>query len=279
MKNILNKISGYFSNRKTRPIATLVALVPILIVIIVLGVKTYKGVKDLKNLNSDTVVEVKDDHNVPSMNYVLRDTATDYQQELFNELKSAVEEGQVTSEDTAKLVAENFVADFFTFSNKVSQYDVGGMYYVNKDSRENMYTYARDTIYKYLTDYINKYGADSLMTVKDITATVKQVDSYPVTTSTSYYVDDYNLEYEYTTTDYDCYQVELSWDYDSSESFSTSKWPKEALIKVIYNYTEARYEIVYVDTDFNKSDATNSTNVASDTTTDTATTTEVKSNG
>lgn len=259
MKKFINQIENYFSNRKTRPIAVLVALLPLLIVITILGVKTVKGIKGLKALNSETAVEVKDDHNIPTMNYVLREGETEYQQELFNALKAAVENGESTNEELAKLVAENFVADFFTFSNKNAQYDVGGMYYVNKDSRENMYTYARDTIYKYLTSYIDTYGKENLMVVKDITATVKKAGTYPVTTSTSYYVDEYNLEYEYTTIDYDCYEVELSWDYEAGEGFSTTKWPKEALIKVIDNSTEMRYEIVYVDTEFKEEEVENTT--------------------
>lgn len=275
MKNLMKKIESYFSNRKTRPIAVLVALLPALIVIAIFGVRTIKGVKELKSLNSETVVEVKDDHKIPTMNYVLRENETEYQKELFIALKSAVETGEGTNEDLAKLVAENFVADFFTFANKIAQYDVGGMYYVNKDSRENMYVYSRDTIYKFLNDYIDAYGKENLMVVKDIVASSRKAGTYPVTTSVSYYVDEYNLEYEYTTIDYDCYEVELSWDYDAGEGVSTTKWPKEALIKVIDNSTEMRYEIVYVDTDY-KNDVDDNVTNNNDVVENNA---EVKSNG
>ena len=52
-------------------------------------------------------------------NYVLRANATDYQKELFEELKNDFEHEDET--DEAKIacdIAMNYVADFYTWTNK-----------------------------------------------------------------------------------------------------------------------------------------------------------------
>ena len=239
-------------DRKKRYLVMAIAFVPIIAVMIFFGFRAYKDVKSILILAGDgETVEVKDTHKIESMNYVLRDNATVYQEEIFKQLKDAIEgtnqdpENPVTEEDKIALVAMNHIADYYTFSNKVGQYDVGGLYYVNADARENIFIQSRDTIYKYINEYIDKYGAENLLEVESVTASVKKDSAqYPITTIEYTYIDHYTIDETATTTNYDAWIVDVRWTYKASEVFSTSKWPTSTKLKIIYDAALERYEIV-----------------------------------
>ena len=88
-----NSFSSLFRKRENRYKALAILIVPILVVMLVLGIFAYKQVKNILALVSDdpgsTTVDNK--YVISSMNYVLRDNATEYQQEIFAELKKDIE--------------------------------------------------------------------------------------------------------------------------------------------------------------------------------------------
>lgn len=246
-----NSFSSLFRKRENRYKALAILIVPILVVMLVLGIFAYKQVKNILALVSDdpgsTTVDNK--YVISSMNYVLRDNATEYQQEIFAELKKDIEnpdEG-ITAEDIAGLIVKNHVADFYTWTNKIAQYDVGGLYYVNEDGRELVFTQARDTIYKYLNTYIEQYGADQLLEVESVEVSVKAIGKYPVSYKT-WYVDENNPDdrgsYIYNDDMCDAYDVTATWTYKQGGSFSSSKYPTSSMYRVVNNEREGRYEIV-----------------------------------
>ena len=248
----MSKIKGFLMDRKKRHLVMFIAFIPIIAAMVFFGFRAYKDVKSILALaSSNEIVEVKDTHKIESMNYVLRDNSTDYQNEIFKQLKDAVEgtnqdpENPISEEDKIALVAMNHIADYYTFSNKVGQYDVGGLYYVNADARENIFIKSRDTIYKYINEYIDKYGAENLLEVDSVSATVKKdSEKYPITTIEYIYVDHYTMEETTSTNYYNSWIVDVKWSYKASEVFSTSKWPTSTKLKIIYNEALGRYEIV-----------------------------------
>ena len=248
----MSKIKDFLMDRKKRHIVMSICFVPIILIMVFFGFKAYKDVKSLLALaQNNTSAEVKDTHKITSMDYVLRDNATAYQEEIFKQLKDAVEgtnqdpENPITEEDKIALVAMNHIADYYTFSNKVGQYDVGGLYYVNADARENIYTLSRDTIYKYINEYIDKYGVENLLEVDSVTTSVKSVsEKYPITTIEYTYIDHYTTEETATTNYYNAWIVTVNWTYKQNDAFSTSKWPTSTKLKIIYNEMLSRYEIV-----------------------------------
>lgn len=248
----MSKIKEFLMDRKKRYLVMVIAFIPIIVAMVFFGFGAYKDVKGILALaGSNEIVEVKDTHKIESMNFVLRDNATEYQNEIFKQLKDAIEgtnqdpENPLTEEDKIALVAINHIADYYTFSNKVGQYDVGGLYYVNADARENIFIQSRDTVYKYINEYIDKYGADNLLEVESVTASVKKDSAqYPITTIEYTYVDHYTTEETATTNYYDAWIVDVKWSYKASEVFSTSKWPTSTKLKIIYNEALGRYEIV-----------------------------------
>ena len=102
--------------------------------------------------------------------YTIRRQATDYQIELFELLVRAHDQFYETESDEAleeyaSLIARNFVADFFTLSNKNSRSDVGGLQFFSEDISADFRSQAIDEFYLYLNRYIEIFGSDSLPTV------------------------------------------------------------------------------------------------------------------
>lgn len=250
------KGSNFFQDRNKRYVIMAVVMIPVIAIMVFLGFRVYKDAQGILSLvkGDGTEVVVKDTHRISSMNYVLRENETELQMELFTQLKDAVEgntEG-VTDEEIARLVAMNHIADFYTWSNKLGQYDVGGLYYVNSEARENVFIQARDTIYKYLNEYMDKYGVENLLEVASVDATVtKAYKQYPITRSRKYDISEYDIAYEYTTTYYDAYDVKVTWTYKDSTVFSPSKYPTSTTVKVINNTDDGRFDVVVVGMDMN----------------------------
>ena len=229
-ESIIDKIKALLNDNKKRHLVTLLFILPFLIVIIICGISIYKEAKSLVNLASDTGTQaVSSSYSIADGSYVLRDNATDIQKEYFEELKRIVEKGEGTNEEKAASVVKNFVADFYTFSNKVGQYDVGGMYYVYTPQRKTIYIQARDQFYQYLSNYIDKYGADELLEVESVTATATELPEV----------------FELDGMGFGAYKVTANWTYVSKGGgFPTSNYDTKASIIVIDNNN--RYEIAYM---------------------------------
>lgn len=253
----MNKVGNFIKNRNKRYLVMTVLMIPIVAIMCFLGFRAYKDAVGILSLvkGDGTEIIVKDTHKISSMNYVLRDNETELQLNLFTNLKDTIEgnvEGS-TEEDIIKLVVMNHIADFYTWSNKLGQYDVGGLYYVNSICRENVYIKARDTFYKYINTYMEQYGVENLLEVAsvDVTSVTKASKKYPITRSRRYDISEYDVAYEYTTTEYDAWDVKVNWTYKESSVFSTSKYPTSTTVKVINNVDDGRYEIVVVGMDMN----------------------------
>ena len=194
-------MKNLFKNPKTRKRNLILAILPFVILASICGFIAFKSVSSISgNAQGNSKDSYKD--SIDSMDYHLRSNATKYQTELFKDLTKAVEDGSDKYE-IAKLVAENYVADFYTWSNKDGTYDVGGMYYVYSPQKTTIYTQARNTYYKYVTYYINQFGAKNLLEVENITPTLG----------------DKVGTYEFEGKKYDSYFVTCEWTYKNEDTF------------------------------------------------------------
>lgn len=172
----LGKLTQLFENKKRRYLIISLIMIPLLLAIAFLGYSIYKDVMNIINMAKGNV-ETNDEHIIESMNYILRVDPTDIQAEYFAELKKAIEEDNADDATIAGLVAKNYVTDFYTWSNKRGQYDVGGMYYVYTPLKKDIYIQARDEFYKYINHYINEYGVENLIEVESVEVVdVKKAD-------------------------------------------------------------------------------------------------------
>lgn len=190
-----------FKNPKTRKRNLILAILPFVIIASICGFIAFKSINSMSGNAQGTSKESYKD-SIDSMDYHLRSNATKYQTELFRELTKAVEDG-TDKYEIARLVAENFIADFYTWTNKDGTYDVGGMYYVYSPQKTVIYTQARNTYYKYLTYYINEFGAKNLLEVENI----------------STYIDPKVYSFEFEGKTYDSYFVTCEWTYKNEDTF------------------------------------------------------------
>jgi len=105
-----------------------------------------------------------------SVTYELRRNATEYQIELFDLLIHAHDAfsetgSNVRIEAYASAIVRNFIADFFTLSNKNSRSDVGGLQFFSDELVDDFRSFAIDDFYLYLNQHIDTFGQDALPTV------------------------------------------------------------------------------------------------------------------
>lgn len=247
-KTVFSKIHDGFSRKKTRYLLLMLVILPLLIVIGVFGMFLYKEAKNLMELaKGDESTVIKNENVVETMNYRLRDNATEYQKELFAQLKETLESEEYDDTLAAELVAKNYVADFYTFSNKAGQYDIGGMYYWydEDDSKENAYLDARDGFYKYINYYGNQYGMENLIEVEDIQVTkcVKETDPIELSVHVAYKKDDNGEWYDYRENySYDTYNVTLNWTYKEGYMPTTGRFATSVNMLII---KRDKFEIIY----------------------------------
>ncbi|MBQ6478078.1 MAG: hypothetical protein IJI44_01785 [Erysipelotrichaceae bacterium] len=247
----LNKISALFADKKKRYLNMMLFILPFLIAIGIFGFIAFKEAKSLLSLAKGNA-ETKAENIIESMNYVLRENATDYQKELFAELKEAVETNAVSDPETlAGMVCKNFIADFYTWTNKQGQYDIGGFYYIFDEKNEtvnfksNAYQKARDGFYKYLNEYINEYGSDQLLEVNsvEVTKAAKLNEKYTIyqwieTIQTG--EETYDVIYD--DKEYDAYYVSCRWTYKEETALNLKDFDTMMYFIVVDN--NGRYEIV-----------------------------------
>lgn len=215
-------LNNLFKNKKKRYISLLLVLMPFVILICVFGFITVKSIGNVVgNVSSAPTFS----NSIDTMDYHLRGNATDYQKDLFKELSNFVSEGD--DEKIAESVVKNFIADYYTWTNKSGSYDIGGMYYVYSPLKANIIAQSRDEFYKYLTKYIKDYGSNDLLEVTDVSA----VGGYFYTT--------YSIDGE----DYKSFVYECEWTYKETEKFDTSDFVTKAIFTVIKN-NDGRFEIV-----------------------------------
>ena len=248
-----SKIRLLFADKKKRYLLMFACMIPFIVAIAIFSSIAYREAKTLMDLASGGQAEAKAENIIASANYILRDNPTDLQKEYFAELKEAIE-GEEPADDVtiASLVAKNFVTDFYTWTNKRGQYDIGGLYYVydgefeNGDHfKENVYLKARDGFYKYISYYGTQYGKENLLEVENVEITRCEKMSSP------YYINEHveNRQdaegewYDYREDHgYDAYLVNCRWTYKENTVLPMSQFATSINLAIINK--EGRFEVV-----------------------------------
>ncbi len=246
-------IHSLFADKKKRYLLMLALMLPFIIAIGIFSSIAYREAKTLMDLAKGTQAETKAENIVESMNYILRDNPTDLQKEYFAELKEAVE-GEEPADDVtiASLVAKNYVTDFYTWTNKRGQYDIGGLSFVydgefeNGDHfKENVYLKARDGFYKYISYYGTQYGKENLLEVENVEVTrcEKTSSQYIISEHVSYKQDEAGEWYDYREDHgYDAYLAECRWTYKENTSLPMSQFATSVNLMIINR--EGRFEVI-----------------------------------
>lgn len=223
-EHISFKKRGLFTNEKTRIRNLILIIAPFFILMVVFVIFTIISVKKLSPSSENEAPSYSNE--IEGMNIFLRSNATDLQKDLFKQLQTAYSEGN--DEEAAKLTAECFIADFYTWTNKYGSYDVGGVYYCA--DRYNLELFGRDTFYKYVSYYIDEYGSNNLLEVVSISAE-------------GGFVPDKKYTIEESGKSYDYYYFEVRWEYANHPNFTSNEYITMNAISVIKSDT-GRFEIV-----------------------------------
>lgn len=150
-----------------------IIVIVLAIIVLVAGIIVVKQKLSGKKESTVKVVDKLDKYE-----YTLEDNATNYQKELFKELKKILNSDEVDEEAYAKIVSQSFLADYFSLNSKLSKNNVGGVQYVYKDYQDNFVKQSTDTVYKYVESNIYGNRKQELPVVKNVEVTSINQDSY-----------------------------------------------------------------------------------------------------
>lgn len=213
-----------FKNKKKRYRNLVLVILPFVILIGVFSFVAYSSAASLTGNGSSGFSS-----SIDTMDYHLRNNATSIQKEYFKELSDLCAESADNRDKTAiaSSVVKNFIADFYTWTNKAGSYDVGGLYYVHSPSKTNIMINVRDNFYRYLTNYIEEYGSENLLEVESVEVEGGKTDD----------------KYTYNDKEYESYYFHATWTYVDHDDFDESNYKTAENFLVIEN-EDGRFEIV-----------------------------------
>ncbi len=198
--------------------------------IVVLSIGGYFAVQAARNIDSSSKSQIDKKNDYP-----LRRNATEYQKEIHKELMTAIGKKPLDKNTVSELVAKNFVADYFTWTNKLQFNDVGGLQYIHKDYRKSVYDKSLDTFYNDLRFYLEEGSAEESLEVSNIKTKVSRI------------------EIEMDEKDIPAYLVETNWSYQESNFLDVDEYQTKTFIKVVEN-DEGHFSVVEVNGNEEKED-------------------------
>lgn len=188
---------------KRRNILIIIGVAIVLLIGVVFAVFSDK----ILNRNEIQETPIEEIDTIKKYGYTLEDRDTKYYKSLFEELKELLKENEIDYQKYSETIGKMYVADFYTLSNKINHYDVGGLEFIEESKRENFELKAQDTLYKYVED--NTYGKR--------TQELPEVNNVDIVSSTP-------TKVKFDEKEYDGYELELSWTYVKDLEYdSTSK--------------------------------------------------------
>ncbi len=168
------------------------------------GVKAWNG----RNLGNETLIK---NHSY----YTLRGSATAYQKNLYDELVSFLGQEERDEEKIAGSLVQNYVADYYTWTNKQRYNDISAVQFVNASIRTDFYQASLDTFYNDLGYYINQGTHQESLEVT-------QIDVLNVE----------KIDFAFGAELRPSYLVHVTWTYKESTVLDTSKYQHEGFFVV-----------------------------------------------
>lgn len=194
----------------------------VLLSLSVILVGSYFAYGSYKDMNKSGSAQHNKDEQYP-----LRKNASEYQKEIHKELKEELKKESPNKALVSELVAKNFLADYFTWTNKLRFNDVGGISYVKKDYQSWVYHKSLDTFYNDLRYYLENDSVDKTLEVSSI-----QTRSH----TTVIELDDKEMP---------AYMVEANWEYVPSSVLNLDEYQNKAFIKV-FEDSDGHFSVVEV---------------------------------
>lgn len=179
-------------------------IIILLLILMVMGCFVYKQFFYKQEIPSENP-PIQITNQIDEFGYTLEDRDTSLFKEMFESLKTLLNQEEYDKKEYITLISELFIIDLYTINNKISKYDVGGLEYVYTDAVSSLKSVVQNSIYKNVENNIDGTRSQSL----------PEVSSISVTNIT---------DYTYTMPDkskVDGYKVVLSWSYVNSLGYDT----------------------------------------------------------
>ena len=167
---------GRMSTRKSKKKSTRInnTLLCILLVVMVavIGAFSWNIYKVSKKGNNTDVKEVETEkakNEYTNAYYTIGNNAIDIDKEYFKELNKAVDANDTTQ--IASDLVKCFITEYYTWTNKDGNYDVGGIQYIFTDRQSDFASYTRNSYYADMDLYISQLGTENLMQVANVEIT------------------------------------------------------------------------------------------------------------
>lgn len=146
-----------------------------IIIVILLGIIAFASYKMIKSNNKEEVKEIKIVSKIEEYGYNLKENKPKAYKDMFEELKTILNQDEVEEEDYLKKISEMFIYDFYTLNDKMAKTDIGGVEFVYQGVVDNYLQNAQNTYYKYVESNIYNNRKQTLPEVdKVIIGEVKQ---------------------------------------------------------------------------------------------------------
>lgn len=199
-----------------------------LVSIILILVGGFFAVSALRSSSKPSAVALEQDNPY----YTIRKNATAYQKDRYKQLSLALAETPVDQEKLSGLLVQNFVADFYTWTNKIRFNDVGGLQYLHQDIQGWVNAQALETVYGDMAYYLANGGLENSLEISDVSVDVEK---------TEFILEPERVEYdaEGEPTFFPAsepvlsYQVRATWTYKESTRLDASEYQNEAIFTLI----------------------------------------------
>ena len=196
----------------------------LLMSLIVLAVGGFFAIKSLNATQEISSTGVIKDNEY----YSLRKNATGLQKNSYKELSKAIKEEQ-GDDIISALVAKNFIADFYTWTNKLRLNDVGGLQFLEPSMVTWVSHQAQESFYQDMYYYLDRKESKDSLSVKNIETSVevKEIDDPVEGWITSYF-------------------VKTNWTYEETEVLNVNQYDNSAMIRIIKDKETGKFMIVEV---------------------------------
>lgn len=147
---------------------------------------------------------------IKTFNYAVNENDTKLFKSTFDELKKVLGEKEVDNKKYAETISKLFIIDFFTFSNKTSKNDIGGIQFVYSTYKTSFVDFARDGIYKQVKNTLEGNSNADLPTVKSV-----NVNSIEEINPSNFFS---NIDFGENAVGY---EVSLDWEYEKDTDFQS----------------------------------------------------------
>lgn len=160
--------------------------------------------------------------------YSLRSNATAYQKEVYGTLSDELNKEIGDDKLIAELVASGFIIDYYTWSNKLTASDVGGLQYIDSSIRSLVYYQSMNEFYANMQTYLNDKTIKDTLAVDSVSATSEEADITVNDEVRSGFI------------------VTVSWTYQKSAIVDTDNYEQASTVYILKDDT-GRFNIVRVE--------------------------------